>query len=260
MRKTFSASTGQRGFHPLRVLVADDSRVERKVVSSILERRGHRVTVAADGREALTLFHENTFDAAISATLPEEQNQGIDRYLPKPIDPDRLAAAVEGEPEPEPATAAPGNEGAVLGERVVFDLGEALTRARGKRSLLAELVRIFLEDANVQMLALRAALDAADLDRIERSAHRLKGSAMNVSAQLTADVALQIEQGARAGQAPLTRALWEKLEAEVFRARKALAGFLVQNGEPGAAGGFGLAKEAAVPRVSSVPFGSSLSP
>ena len=324
MRKTYSAPAGQRSFRSLRVLVADDSRVERKVVASILERRGHRVTVAADGREALTLFHQHAFDAAVldlqmpgldgealatllrerlrnlegpdqnsrtnpeghadqlvqpfriiavSGTLPEEESQGIDSYLAKPIDPDRLAAAVEGRPELEPASAELATSAAeedeapsVLGERVVFDLGEALSRARGKRPLLAELVRIFLEDAVVQMLALKAALDAADLERIERSAHRLKGSAMNVSAQLTADVAQQIEQRARAGQAPDACTLWEKLEAEVSRARKALGGFLAQNGGAGAAGGFGMAKGTAAPRVSSsspissVPFGSSFSP
>jgi len=320
MRKTPSASAGQRGFRSLRVLVADDSRVERKVVASILERRGHRVTVAVDGREALTLFHQNAFDAAVldlqmpgidgealaallrerlqnlegsdlseknleknlnnqatqahqanpvvqpfrivavSATLPAEESKGIDRYLTKPIDPERLAAAVEGEPDPDLGD----EEAAVLGERVVFDLGEALSRARGKRPLLAELVRIFLEDAVVQMLALKAALEAADLERIERSAHRLKGSAMNVSAQLTADLAQQIEQRARAGQAPEARTLWEKLEVEVSRARKALGGFLAQNGgADAAAAGFGLAKGTAVQKVStlsSISSGSSLSP
>jgi len=304
MRKTPSASPGQRGFRSLRVLVADDSRVERRVVASILERRGHRVTVAADGGEALTLFHQDSFDAAVldlqmpgidgealavllrerlrsgespahgtngavrpfrivavSGTLPEQEGKGIDRYLSKPIDPDRLAAAVEGEPEPEAGLAAEGGEEAsVLGERVVFDLGEALARARGKRPLLAELVRIFLEDAAVQMLALKAALDAADLDRIERSAHRLKGSAMNVSAQLAADLARRIEQCARTGRAPEASTLWENLEAEVSRARKALTGFLAQNGGAGEAAGFGLAKGAALPRVSSLPFDTSFSP
>ena len=271
-------SIGQRGFHALRILIADDSRVERKVVTSILERRGHRVAVAADGSEALALFHQFPFDAAVlDLQMPgidgealallfrerlksleaevsspfriiavsgtplgrDSMPDGIDGYLTKPIDPDELAAAVEGGFSGRMALAGGEEDAATLGERVVFDLGEALTRARGKRQLLAELVRIFLEDATVQMLALRTALDTSDLERIERSAHRLKGSAMNVSAQLTADVAKKIEQRARARQAVAARTLWKKLEDEVARARKALVGFLIQNDQGGGNIGYG---------------------
>ena len=41
-----------------RILVVEDEDVVRKLVSAALERRGHEVTVASDGAEALRLFDD----------------------------------------------------------------------------------------------------------------------------------------------------------------------------------------------------------
>jgi signal transduction histidine kinase/DNA-binding response OmpR family regulator len=46
----------------LNVLVADDNRVNQKVASRLLEKRGHHVTLAADGHEVLALLETQTFD------------------------------------------------------------------------------------------------------------------------------------------------------------------------------------------------------
>jgi CheY-like chemotaxis protein len=248
----------------LRVLVADDGRVDRRVVSAILERRGHAVIAVEDGVKALAELKETAYDAAVldlhmpgldggevaasirafekaagrcpllrivalsgaSSQDDWRQGHGIDCFLSKPVEPTVLACAIEGTPAPVPSAPA---GAAPHGERVVFDLGEALARVRGKHPLLAELVRIFLEDAEIQMDILQEAIGAADLDRIERAAHRLKGSARNVSAQRVADAAGKIETRLRAGQAGAAADLWGSLEGEVAAARKALTGFLAQN-------------------------------
>ncbi len=259
---------------PLRVLVADDGRVDRRIVSAILERRGHTVTAVDDGAKALARLKEaeellSPFDAAVldlhmpamdgcevvtwirayeetekketpillvalsGATSESDwwRGKGVNHFLTKPVDPLLLIATLEGwDPRlAAPAAAAPDADA----EKVVFDLGEALTRARGKRALLAELIQIFLEDASQQMEVLQAAIVAGDLDRIERAAHRLKGSALNVSAQRVAAVAEKMEMRVRAGQAGAALGLRGNLEAEVASARKAFAGFLAQNSPPG---------------------------
>jgi two-component system sensor histidine kinase/response regulator len=46
----------------LKILVADDTSINQKVASRLLEKRGHKVTSAANGHEVLTLLETHTFD------------------------------------------------------------------------------------------------------------------------------------------------------------------------------------------------------
>jgi two-component system, sensor histidine kinase and response regulator len=46
----------------LNILVADDSRINQRVASRLLEKRGHRVALAVNGREVLALMEMQTFD------------------------------------------------------------------------------------------------------------------------------------------------------------------------------------------------------
>ncbi len=50
---------------PARILVVEDEEVVREVVSGSLERAGHQVLIAADGREAIDLMRENDLDVAL---------------------------------------------------------------------------------------------------------------------------------------------------------------------------------------------------
>jgi CheY-like chemotaxis protein len=44
-------------YTPMPVLIVDDTAPFREMISSVLARRGHRITTAADGREALRRLH-----------------------------------------------------------------------------------------------------------------------------------------------------------------------------------------------------------
>jgi signal transduction histidine kinase/CheY-like chemotaxis protein len=50
---------------PLHILVADDNKVNQTVVSRMLERAGHTVAIAADGREAVEMCFNNSFDLVL---------------------------------------------------------------------------------------------------------------------------------------------------------------------------------------------------
>jgi two-component system, sensor histidine kinase and response regulator len=56
----------------LRVLVAEDNPVNQRLVVRLLEKRGHRVVVAGNGREALEALAKDTFDLVfMDVQMPE---------------------------------------------------------------------------------------------------------------------------------------------------------------------------------------------
>lgn len=61
---------------PLDVLLAEDMRANQEVVKSILQKRGHRVEVVADGRAAVGRFQERPFDVI----LMDVQMPGMDGF------------------------------------------------------------------------------------------------------------------------------------------------------------------------------------
>jgi signal transduction histidine kinase/DNA-binding response OmpR family regulator len=58
----------------LRILVAEDNPVNQRLVMRLLEKRGHRVTLAADGRQALEALNQGSFDLV----LMDVQMPGMD--------------------------------------------------------------------------------------------------------------------------------------------------------------------------------------
>jgi len=120
----------------LRVLVAEDNSVNQLLVTRLLEKRGHRVVMTANGREALAALAKDTYDLVLmdlqmpemdglEATSALRQNEkdrgdgnrlpiialtahamtgdrerclaaGMDGYLSKPIRPQELDTILEG--------------------------------------------------------------------------------------------------------------------------------------------------------------------
>jgi PAS domain S-box-containing protein len=61
-----------RSGRPLKILLAEDNRVNQMVVVRLLERSGHAVSVAANGREAVDLFGKEDYDAVLmDVQMPE---------------------------------------------------------------------------------------------------------------------------------------------------------------------------------------------
>jgi len=67
--RNVSWSTAER---PLRILLAEDNVINRKVAVRLLERQGHSVVVACDGKEALVAFAREPFDVILmDVQMPE---------------------------------------------------------------------------------------------------------------------------------------------------------------------------------------------
>lgn len=92
----------------------------------------------------------------------------------------------------------------------------------GDAAFVDELVDTFLEDATVQLDALRAAGAANDVAGIVRPAHSLKSNSLNVGATVLADQCRSLEADGRGGDVPGMDARIAAVEAEFASVRAAL--------------------------------------
>ena len=69
---TDGRSQQAEAMRPLRILVADDSPFNQQVAAGLLELQGHTVRLAGDGREAIELYQQETFDIIfMDVEMPE---------------------------------------------------------------------------------------------------------------------------------------------------------------------------------------------
>ncbi len=260
-----SVTAPYESVNELHVLLAEDGRVNQAVAVNLLTRRGHNVTVATNGSEAVRLANEQRFDAILmdvqmpelngykaTAAIRENDNKagrppvhiiamtanamkgdrerclaaGMDDYIAKPVRTDELFRAVES--TRAAVEAAPSPE--VHAPPLPPDGGAAFApdafRANcGSDELAAELITIFTEDCPKMLARLRAALDSSDPDATHRAAHDLKGLLGNYAAPSAHTSATRLDRAARAGDIEQARGLLPSLQSEVRKLSEALNNF-----------------------------------
>ena len=73
----FSLGDSRDGLEFLRVLVAEDNAVNQRLIVRLLEKRGHRVVLAGNGREALAALEKESFDLLLmDLQMPEMDGFG----------------------------------------------------------------------------------------------------------------------------------------------------------------------------------------
>jgi CheY-like chemotaxis protein len=239
-----------------RLLVADDHPVNREVIQQQLGVLGLAADLAANGREALTLWRRHRhavvlldihmpeldgFDVARAIRREEAANGltrcaliavtanalkgedercfavGIDGFVAKPISLDALSRAL-GRFVPGLGE---GGAGTVHGSGAAFDPETLRALFGSDPARLARLVETFVEAATSDLAVLQT-VESATL-RAE-AAHRLKGAARMVGARMLADLASRVEVAARAGDAEAALAASEEVAtmlAETTRAARA---------------------------------------
>jgi two-component system sensor histidine kinase/response regulator len=229
--------------HPLRLLLAEDGRVNQVVAVNLLERRGHAVVVANNGRQAVELAARQTFDAILmdiqmpemngyeaTAAIREREAEtgehipiiamtanamkgdrekclaaGMDDYISKPIRSEELYTIVETATGKSPSASekALGSRRSRL-EKDIFD-PEHFRATIGDPTLMRELVEIFFEDVPPLMERIRVGLEAENLVDIHEAAHALKGLVGNFGADRRAATAIDV--AARSSHLALARSL-----------------------------------------------------
>jgi len=138
---------------------------------------------------------------------------GIDEYLTKPLDSRHLCEVVEalaaGNPPP------PGFSASDAGQVELSE--QVLARVGGDRQLLAEISRLFVDDAPGHLAKIQLALDTKDADMLRRAAHALKGAAANFEADSVVAAARVLEEMGRDSRFDDATAAWKVLRYEADR-------------------------------------------
>jgi two-component system, sensor histidine kinase and response regulator len=251
--------TAQKASRSLNVLVAEDTPANQQLVIRILEKRGHRHVVAADGRQALELYQLQPFDCILmDVQMPEIDGlrvthmirelergsgrrtpiiamtahamkgnretclaAGMDAYVAKPLDAKELIALVEGVAVPPAAAVAP----TVIPLKASpdgYDFEPALRRLDHDWELFDQLAQFFSQDAPGLLNEMRAAIEAGDGATLQRAAHSLKGLIRNFDAGRASQAASRLEARGRDAELDGAADDLQKLEAGVERLLDAL--------------------------------------
>nr|WP_286177869.1 response regulator [Rhodopirellula sp. JC639] len=284
-----SSADATKEYRKLKVLLAEDGEVNRKVAIGLLTHQGHEVQVAEDGVEAIEALEQQRFDLVlmdvqmpnmdgIEATrIIRESEHNVDRHTPiiamtagamkgdqedcleagmdgyvsKPIDPEKLFEVMErcvrdhvigpttisGHNGADVPTATPVQipdptealdldalvaDPAAAQNLGAIDIETARKRCRGNDAQVRLLADVMVGEATDLVKQLRDAADTHDTVTIRRCAHTLKGSASVFGAADVVRHASRLESTAETADTDDLNGQIEALDAEVGRLIAAL--------------------------------------
>jgi len=147
---------------------------------------------------------------------------GMDEYVSKPIDSDKLFEAIE--------KLAKVSEGAksVAADSVMVDNRSLIEAFDGDWNFFKEVVEIFLDDYPRLLDNLRKSFKEGDCDVFMRSAHSLKGMLKNFRAENAAEVAFDLEKKGQEADLNGVQADIESLAAQIAEVDKTLRNMIEQ--------------------------------
>ena len=109
--------------------------------------------------------------------------------------------------------------------RPVLDVERMRGQLGDDDELVADIIRLYLDDAPIRLHAIAAAIDARDVARLRAEAHTVKGSAGALSAQRVVDAARALEMVAESGDLGLAAPRYAALVSEAERLAAVLREF-----------------------------------
>jgi CheY-like chemotaxis protein len=150
---------------------------------------------------------------------------GMDEYVSKPIDSDKLFDAIESLSRVPETPDAPGDEFTKIDKELLLQAFD------GDWSFLREVVDVFLSDYHRLMDDLGRAFEEKDSDTLMRAAHSLKGMLKNFQAEPAAETAYKLEKMGKAENFDGVPAVIEELAGQVAEVDKTLRGILKQQSD-----------------------------
>jgi two-component system, sensor histidine kinase and response regulator len=224
-----------------RMLVAEDNPTNQKLVTALLDQKGHHVTTVANGRLAVERALSEPFDVilmdvqmpemsgieATAAIRAHEKNTGrhvpivaltaramagdreqclaagMDGYVSKPVRALELFAAIDAAMGgSRPAPAdTPDQTVATPAASGSLNVKTLLAGFGGRADLVKEVIGVFLDDVPAMLTQLKDACASGEAARIGSAAHAIKGSVGLFSQGEAFEKTRDLERRARAGDA-----------------------------------------------------------
>ena len=254
-----TAATG-----PLKILLAEDSKVNQKLAIGLLKKDAHQVTVVETGSAAVEAVSEERFDLVLmDVQMPEMDgleatkairerekeslgripiiamtahamagdrelclDAGMDDYISKPI---RTALLYEklSAINPQVAIDPPAAE---LDAAASFDLenSKIAEAARGDKQLMKQIVSAFLDEAPQLLTDMRQALADQEAETLMNAAHTMKGAVRVFDAECAEQLSRDIERLARDEKLEQVAQLISNLAQEVQQMHRCFTEFISQ--------------------------------
>ena len=236
--------------HHARILLVEDNELNQEVALGLLEDAHMAIDVAENGEVAVRMVGQHKYDvvlmdmqmpvmdglAATKAIRANPQFQtlpiiamtanvmpadlekctaaGMNDYVAKPIDPEKLFAALlrcinsGAKRSSEAEQAAPSVAALTMAKPIDsnaleidgIDTKSALRRTGGNRQRYESLLRKFADSSATELKQMRAAFASGDTPTAARGAHSVKGAAANLGAGTVAEAAAKAETSIASGQ------------------------------------------------------------
>jgi CheY-like chemotaxis protein len=257
-------AAGRKASRPLRVLLADDNPVNRRMLTLLLEAHGHTVVAVEDGPGAIAVVEREAVDvvimdvqmpgmdglAATGAIRAREAKggrripivaltahamkadkerclgAGMDAYLAKPIEADDLFAVLDRIVPVSTDADVPPPTNASAG---ILDLEAVLRRVSWNRGAVVEIVALFRQDSGAMCREIGTALERRDAVALERAAKRLAVTLRALSAPAAAAAAEGLHEMGRERDFRRAREAWATLTFELERLEPELAAIAAES-------------------------------
>ncbi len=221
------------------ILLVEDNAINQRVAVGMLERHGHGVDIAGDGRQALEMLGRTAYDmvlmdcqmpvmdgleatrrlragdspaldpripvVAMTANALSSDRAlclaaGMDDYISKPVQEAALLQTIARILAGQNPVAPPGAAPEAPVAREAFAGAGMLRNLGGDADIARMLIESLLDDLPAGLAALSAALAAGDVVAASRAAHTVKGLAASGGAYFLRDAASRVEESCKAAQ------------------------------------------------------------
>jgi two-component system sensor histidine kinase/response regulator len=214
--------------HVYKILLVEDNLVNQEVAGSMLIKKGHLVTIANNGFEAVALYQKEPFDFILMDVQMPRMNgyeatarireleklngkhtpiigltanamkgdkekcieSGMDNYVSKPVRMKQLFAALQA---PAKVEAAATEATALGGQKPAYNLKPLMETLDGDLVILGSILKQYNESALEQLSALHFHVINKNIAGIVLSSHSLKGQSMYVETHAVTELAGRIE-------------------------------------------------------------------